>query len=483
MRIGFKNNWIVLLLLCCNIIALGQPTLHDTTIISSSPAISPENSNRTSFVVGKIYIEGNRKTKSYTIERELPFKTGDSVYLTDLVKGFEIAKNQLTNTRLFNEVVVSLKSFRGYEADVLIQVKERWYIFPIPYLKPGDRNIAEWARHGYNLDRLKYGLKFTHYNFSGRKDKLKIWLVTGYTRQIEFQYDQPYATKDMKHGYKVGLLHSFNRETNVSTISNQQNFIDSVSSKNWVGYIEYNYRPALRTFHAFRLSITHQQVDSQVLALNPKYFNSANTKLMYPEFSYVLTYLNVDYIFYPLKGNMAEVSFLKKGLQKNINMWQLSGRYSHSYQLAKKTYAGLEQFGVIKLPFEQPFINQRLFGYRELYLRGLEDYVIDGVAGVLSRQTLRRELVSFYIPTYIKFLKSKQHDRIPFRIYAKTYADVGYVYNKNKNLSGNSLTNRMLYSGGFGIDIVSFYDFIIRIDYSFNQLGQKGFFFHLKNEF
>src|SRR3954464_6133894 len=59
---------------------------------------------KTLFVISDIFITGAKKTKSYIIERELPFKTGDSVVLNELVSKFELGKNQLMNTRLFNEV-------------------------------------------------------------------------------------------------------------------------------------------------------------------------------------------------------------------------------------------------------------------------------------------------------------------------------------------------------------------------------------------
>src|SRR4028118_396293 len=66
------------------------------------------------FVISDIVITGDRKTKSYIIQREIPFKTGDSVTLTALVGKFDIARRQLMNTRLFNEATVSLKGFKGY---------------------------------------------------------------------------------------------------------------------------------------------------------------------------------------------------------------------------------------------------------------------------------------------------------------------------------------------------------------------------------
>ncbi len=437
------------------------------------------SSAATPFIIGTIFIDGNKKTKPYIIERELPFRSGDSIYLPQLVSGFELARQQLMNTRLFNEVVVSLKAFRGYVVDINIEVKERWYIFPIPYIKAVDRNLQEFFKQGIGVDRLNYGFKFQHNNFTGRNDKLKIWLITGYTKQIQFLYEQPYADKTLKHGYRIGFSYNSNNEINYATIANTQQFTDTLGlSKRWYGHIDYTYRPGLRTFNDVRLGFVQQEIDSQLLTLNPKYFFNKKTRIFYPELSYSLKYYKVDYIPYPLTGWMGEVSFLKRGINKDMNMWQLAGILTKSNQVLRKTWYAWQAQGVLRLPFNQPFINQRLFGYSDFYLRGLEDYVIDGVGALLLKQTLRRELFQFKIPTH---LKSRSHSVIPFRIYAKTFADVGYAHNPMN--PENSLTNRILYTTGAGIEMVSFYDFVLRVDYSFNQLGQNGLFLHIKGDF
>ena len=64
---------------------------------------------------------------------------------------------------------------------------------------------------------------------------------------------------------------------------------------------------------------------------------------------------------------------------------------------------------------------------------------------------------------------------LPFSIFAKTYVDAGYSYNKKK--FNTNLNNRLLYTGGFGIDILTLYDIRLKIEYSFNQLGQHSLFF------
>ncbi len=221
-------------------------------------------------------------------------------------------------------------------------------------------------------------------------------------------------------------------------------FTDSLTDgiKRWEGKIEYTYRPGLRTFHAVRLSVIREQVDSQLLGLNPKYYTAHSSAVTYPELSYNIKYVNVDYVHFPLTGWVAEAGILKRGINKDMNMWQINAKINKGWQLAKKTYYALQANGVLRVPFDQPYTNHRMFGYSDMFLRGLERYVIDGVGGILTRSSLRRELVRFNIKTH---LKSRSHDRIPFRIYARTFGDMGYAY--NKNFTNNSLTNRMLYTG------------------------------------
>jgi len=446
---------------------------------------APDTAQKKSlFVIHDIFISGNKKTKAFTIERELPFKKGDSVYLPDLVARFQRSKELLFNTRLFNSVIIFVKSFNGYQADIQIDVVERWYIFPVPYFRPVDRNLTAWAATNYSLSRVNWGIKFLHSNFSGRNDRLRIWLLTGYTRQLQLNYDQPASDKSLKHGFGFGVLYAALKEINVSTVNNQQSFInaDTLSKSNKylsrqsTATLNYFYRPALSTRHVIRLSFNYLQTDSAVSAINPKYFNSGVQKVFYPELTYTLEYQKVDYTAYVLKGFMGDISLMHRGAASNMNLTQLTARFTNGWPLGRQFYLGLQGYGAVKLPFEQPYFNQRLFGYGDIYLRGLERYVVDGVAGSLLRSTIRKKLWSFDMGGRVPTLP-----RIPFAFYAKFFGDAGYVY--NKSFPQNSLVNKMLYTAGAGIDVVSAYDFIFRCEYSFNQLGQSGFFFHIRNDF
>lgn len=496
MNIVWKYRLCLLALFCCSGSCLFAQSedLPISEEVKTAPGLSPPGATpvdeappRRLFLIDKIYINGNNKTKDYIIKRELPFKEGDSVALNQLVSQFRLGKQQLVNTRLFNEVIISLRSFRGYLVDVQIDVKERWYIFPIPYLKPIDRNLQTWADKGYSLDRVNYGAKLNYYNTTGRNDVLKLWLITGYSRQIQASYNQPFMDGSLKSGYGINFNYSAMKEVNPRTVNNKQFFLKADSLPNAGRFLEeimtaslqWNYRPALKTRHVIRAGFGMSKIDSAVWEINNQYISkSGKTRVIYPEISYTMNHLDVDYAPYPLRGFMAETQLVRRGLGGDVGMWQLNIKTTRAWEIGTKASFSSQLTANIKLPLKQPFTQQRMMGYGDFYLRGLEKYVIDGVLGGMTRNTLRREVLNFSIPLPIR---SQSHDRIPFRIYAKTYADLGYSY--SKYFRENSLNNKLLTTAGFGIDIVSLYDVVLRFEYSFNQLGQKGFFFHVKNDF
>lgn len=438
-----------------------------------------------SVTIGNIFIQGNRKTKAYIVERELSFKKGDTVTLSQLANAFRTAHDRLINTHLFNEVILYVKDFSGYKVNVEIDVKERWYIFPVPYFKPVDRNFTAWSQKHYSLSRVDYGGKFTHYNFTGRNDNLTAWLITGYARQFELYYNQPYADRSLKHGFGFGFNYIAQKELDVRTINNQQGFINSDTLAYAGRYLSqqlsfsarYFYRPQLKVRHVLNFMMVSTTIDSAVTVWNPHYLNNDKRKVIYPQLTYTLNYTDVDYVSYPLKGIIFETSLTRRGINRDMNIWLLSTRLIRSWPLAKKLWFGIENINMLKGPLSQPFYNQTLIGYGDMYIRGLDRYVIDGTAGSIVRNTLFRELVNFNIP----IRNSVSHDHIPFRVYATAFSDYGYAY--NRDFRDNSLVNRMLYTGGVGIDIVTFYDLSFKFDYSFNQLGQNGLFLHIRNDF
>jgi hypothetical protein len=128
-------------------------------IINENGRIPAQGSTSSEFTIRNIIITGNKKTRPEIILRELPFKSGETYTLNELVEKFESGKRQLMNMALFNDAVVALKNSEGSLIDVMVDVKERWYLFPLPYFRPVDRNLNQWlVEKNASHDRVNYGV-------------------------------------------------------------------------------------------------------------------------------------------------------------------------------------------------------------------------------------------------------------------------------------------------------------------------------------
>lgn len=450
---------------------------------ADSVSISEPNRD-TLYRIRHIIITGNRKTKEKIILREIPIQEGDHYSVAILAEKFETARRQLMNTALFNSVIVAAKNFDGNDVDVSVILRERWYLFPFPYFRPVDRNLNQWlVEQKASLRRVNYGGKLLYNNVTGINDKLRFYAFGGYTKQLSLSYDRLYIDKNLRWGMKFFIAAGKNREMNYNTINDKQVFV-----KDTGGYVhtffstqaELTYRRAIKTRHSFGIGYTIDEVKDTIVELNPTYFDNGRKSVRYPEVYYTMTYYDQDYIPYPTRGYAAQVSFSKKGLNSPINLWQLSVRGLGSWHLFKKTFLSADVFGSIKVPFKQPYFTQRFLGYQDVFLQGYEYYVIDGVAGGYVKGAITHELLNFKI-RIPPMKRGKEVQYIPFRIYGKVFGNAGYVHNPEPGL--NDLSNRMLYSGGFGIDILTFYDVTFKLEWTFNQLGQNGIFLHRKTFF
>lgn len=436
--------------------------------------------------IHQIRVTGNKKTKLPVILRELQFSTGDSISASKLLKEIELARQQVYNTTLFNTVLIETLQISSTSVDILVTVKERWYIYPLPQFQPVDRNLNEWlVKYRADFSRIKYGVKFVDYNLTGNRDILKIYLLNGYTRNISFTYAQPFSSKALLEGFVFGAGYAQSREVGYQTSYNNKllfykngNFVNS----NLFINAGYSFRRAIKTRHFFNLTFTRAGINDSIAALpyNPNYFKDGAVKRLIVDLSYTYRYAGADNIIYPLVGSTGFATLSKRGLgfTGGINMFYVEGAYNKYINLKNNWYGSMQLSGKIKLPFDQPYFNQKALGYGDATLRGLEYYVIDGAAYGILKTTLKKKLLSFTVPLPFK---SAYFNRIPFTFYAKTYADIGYAANSKKY--DTYLNNRFLFTRGVGIDIVTLYDISFRFEYSFNQLGQKGLFLQAQGGF
>ena len=433
--------------------------------------------------VAEIKIVGNNKTKPYLIKREIQFKVGDSLRLDQFDEQLHTARDQVYNLNLFTEVFIEPTQIVGSDVFITVKVLERWYIYPTPQFQLVDRNFNEWIKvYKASLDRVNYGAKFVHYNLSGRKDELRLIFINGYSRNVTLSYIAPYSNKDLNRGFALGASFNRNKEAFYKTSYNNKQLSynrGSFVTSTFAAGASYLMRRGFYDRSSIAIGYTHTKVADSItnIAYNPNYFNTGNSEISFLDISYGYRYLHTNNNNYPLKGVYYQYKISKRGLgwRGGINKLELEATAAKYIPHKNNWYSNFSVSGLLKLPFKQPYYNQNALGYNNFNLRGLEYYVVDGVAAALAKYTLKKKVIEFDLPMPFRI---KSIPKIPIKLYAKTYTDAGYCYN-DPNLK-TRLNNIFLYSGGVGLDILSIYDSNFALDYSFNQLGEKGLFLSFK---
>lgn len=144
-------------------------------------------------VVDSISIRGNSITDNDIILAELTFDRGDLV--DSLV--LEFNRKRIYSLQLFTsvEMLIFQKDSLNH---LVIDVRESWYIYPIPFL---DRNDKDWTK-------LSYGLDLKIFNFRGRNELLSAKVKLGYDPGYSLFYNIPYFLRDEKISLQTDFSYS-----------------------------------------------------------------------------------------------------------------------------------------------------------------------------------------------------------------------------------------------------------------------------------
>jgi len=437
--------------------------------------------------IDKIFIVGNRQTKENIILRELGLEEGEHLLFSELQEIIEQDKRKIMNTRLFLSVNISIIEISNRHVDLIIRVVERWYTVPSLYIKLADRNFNEWfTNQNMEWDRLEYGLRFFRYNFRGRNEKLYLYAQGGFTKRFAFSYTMPYIDKAQKNG--LVFKFSFSETNNIAYESRDHilRYTDSLRNARttWFGSTGWTFRPSFYDVHTITLGYKNNNVSDTIPSLNPNYFQNGATLQNYFMLTYNYTNDKRDAVGYPLRGQYwgVEISKLGLGIFNDINMLQVKGFYSRFLDLGKGFFYGGSVRGYLSTPKNQPYAEFIGFGYDGVWPRGFELNVIEGQAYLLQQNTLSFRIFSHEFD-FSNFLKLDQFNRIPIDIYLKTYYDQGFVSNTIDYEQSNRLANQYLFGGGVGLDIVTYYDSVLRIEYSWNSDGNAGIRISAKKPF
>lgn len=431
-----------------------------------------------------IEILGNNRTKKEIILREVTFQKNKNYNQDILKERIKESTENLNNLKLFNFVEITQN-----EGNIYIKVTEKWYFWPYPVFEISERNFNTWwdefkANDYSDFSRLNYGIFLNWENFRGRNELLQFKIRRGFKEHYLLSYQIPYFNKQKTIGLNTNLQLFRRKKTNYQTIDNQLLYFEDenkYTANDYEANVELLYRKNIHYKHALKLHYFSSSVNDSVAFKNPNYLDNNSNSGNYYKSTYSFADEHRDYIVYPLHGHQFSTEATKyfKGTSP-INHFELKARAEKYIEPVNRLFLGSSFAVKLASNGYQPYSHEEGFGYND-YVRGYEYYVVDGQQFWLSKTALKFAIVEkteFEIP----YIKMKQFNKSHYSIYLGFFSDMGYIRD-NQNKASNPMQSKLLWGKGISLDYVTYYDKLLRIEYSVNHLGEKGVFLHFSNPF
>lgn len=406
--------------------------------------------NETWVKIDSIEITGNDITEEFVILRELTFKAGDTV--NGEILSFN--KERVYSLGIFNFVSIYARQNESFITAV-VDVKESWYIYPIPFLSIRDKN----------LDRSSYGLSLLFKNFRGRNETVQAVASFGYDKFFLLSYYNPvlienpelelmmsvlYQTpinKSPKAELIYGASFDYRLAVGILSIGKRINHFNQL-----YGFLGYNYVEA-PTKNFFGITASDAPIDRAMILGAGYIYDSRNLKQ------------------FPNEGIFGKIEFTNKGfgnskIDYNI-LWLDFREYRSFYNkfTTKWRLAYRHSFGKFV-----PLYDNSFLGYEE-YVRGHRNDEREGnnmflTSLEMSFPIIRDINVSLDLPLLPTRLTSAR-----IGLFLNGFIDTGITYNNGESWNVNNFDS----GWGFGITILVLPYNALRLEYAFDELRNGEF--------
>ncbi len=435
-------------------------------------------------VVGNIELQGNELTKPQVIYREIPIQLGDSIDTSEIAEIKALIIQNLTNTRLFNFIEVETREGSG-EVSWVVKMEERWYIWPSILFQLAETNFNSWWENK-DFERINYGFSVAHYNFRGRREKLTLNFQYGWKRKIGLNYSIPGINKKRTIGGGLEVYYANNREINFASLDNQREFFkrDRFLQEELSGVARVEIRPRFFNTQTVRFGYRAVWIDDTVTNLFGEYLEQDATQSQYLLLSYGFRREKRDNNAYPLSGYILDGVVEQEGFgllrKDDIMLTSTKWTFNMHHPLSNRWFFGHGLKTKYTIFGDPPYYNQRALGYSNNFIRGYELKVIDGQHYLLYKSNIKYQLIKKRTMDLFNYGFLRKFDKFHYSLFLNLFGDAGYVTD-NINAAVNPLANTLQYGYGIGLDLVTYYDMVIRFEGSINRQGIPGFYIHFKN--
>lgn len=456
--------------------------------------------------INHIEIKGNNRTRERIITRELDFQIGDSlatfedefpvfklfrqkrfnrVDSSEVVRRMKYSRENIINTKLFLSADLYLDQGDDDSFTLRIEVKERWYFWVFPVVQLDHPNFNDWLKDP-DLSQLTQGLFMSHNNMWGLSHQASVIGYAGSSKGVGLGYYLPWIGKGQKIGMRIGALYRNSTVVEYGSKENLRQIIyEEGSTKQYDLLNTFTLRPGLYNYGKVRLTASHLRISDGLY--NATLSDSIASFLPEGKQSVSFINLHLEYAYdsrnnraYPLKGNYLRAFVDKTGmgiLSHDVDYFYYGADLYFYQQLSDRWYTA-EMVKLVNSSSENiPYFFKQNLTSGDDFIRGYDYFALRGDEMYYFRSNLKYNLIK---PGIMKARKEKHKDskfrNLPYAFYINLLADVAYMQEKTYG-DFNPYNNQLLYSWGVGVDFISYYDLVLRFEYTFTSIGTHGFFF------
>lgn len=416
-----------------------------------SGKILAQNERDTLLIVRAISITGNETTLPHVILREMSLHAGDTLTQTAM----QHDRNQIYNLGLFNKVDLTYLPDSN-QADVIVSVSERWYLFPYPILGARYHDITKWY----------YGAGVIHQNFRGRNEKLSGNFGFGYDQWVSVNYQNPKITDDddISWGTYLSLYKLHNLDTANGEYTNNNLSLQTTFGKRYGLYQTMYLNAGYNVW--------------QVSEMRPGRTASASGRDAFASASMQYWYDTRNNHEYTTDGTLLKFILTKYGFgESNVDLLQANVDFRKFFGWGNENGIGFRVYGDDITGGSVPAYLHTFFGYGDR-IRGYFYQVIEAEGKAIASVELRLPILSprYYVADFIHI---PQFQQLKYGLYFGIFVDAGKAWYRNQVVA-----DQPWYSGyGAGLQFLFPYGFVVRTEGAVNNLGKAEFIFDLDTSF
>jgi outer membrane protein assembly factor BamA len=444
-------------------------------------------SDLNSTIITKINIQGNNRTQREIILRELTIEPGVDYSKKNLPRLIEQNRLQILKTSLFNFAEIKLDQPDSSQTELTITVQERWYYIPRFRMKTVEENINAWFSDK-NFTHITAALTVTDENFRGRNEKLTLSGSMGYNKSVGITYFRP-SIFNFKHiGIGADIQWSSNKEVSYGLFDYKPRYYRSANTpliRNFQGALQLYYRPNLAIDELFTIAYHYTQFNDSLRAQNRIYYPNKSQHLIRLTSKFKADFRNNK--AYPTTGSyfdlIAEKVIDIKSSDQSVDFSMIAFNARYYKFLFPKTFIAIGGTFMGSRGNDYMPAFSRSIGQSGYEIRSFEHYLLPVRNVAIVRTTLKYQLlnaVRFNIPR----LNNPKFGIMHYAIYATLFADGSAIdLQREANYEQQlQINNMFLYSVGAGLDYSTYYDLVLRTEYSYNFVLKKYVFaIHFKS--